>query len=335
MSETTPAAAQLEEAPERKRLAREAQAWQQAELAGDAAVIQRALARVLDEHQPGAAAELKAHAANTLANHEREHGTIVLTPVVRKQVERASELDIPPFPSAIAEPVITLAQRGKGGANETGTPLAPAHPLAGYVIKDVPNGHEYYQINDGQLALRTDAQRIQGVLSDARTINATLDLAVARGWSELEINGSPDVVRRTWIEATARGINTTGHIPTFEDRLAVEQRRLEREQGIELPGNPALADPPAVTPNLERAPPPPPTRAAKEPWMTRTDGLDGLSPQMQASAVRSYERWVARNPEKNVGSLEDYVSYVQSQDAERRQTIPPPKVGVPRRGMRL
>ncbi|WP_336763826.1 MobA/MobL family protein [Asaia sp. VD9] len=59
-------------------------------------------------------------------------------------------------------------------------------------------------------------------------------------------------------------------------------------------------------------------RQGGQPWMAQDGGFDALSPALQASARRSYERWAkGKNRDGqsrgDLHSLEDYVAYVQGQ----------------------
>jgi hypothetical protein len=120
-----------------------------------------------------------------------------------------------------------------------------------YEVRTVRGEREYYQKDDGQLAIRANDQRIQGLLRDGRTIGAMLDIAASRGWNDVQISGDLKVARHTWIEATARGMRVEGYAPTREDRHQVEQRRIDRSQGIETP-RPVQAPPAADM--LQRGP---------------------------------------------------------------------------------
>lgn len=202
-----------------------------------------------------------------------------------------------------------------------------------YEVRAVRGEREYYQRDDGQLAMRANDQRIQGVLRDGRTIGAMLDIAASRGWSDVQISGDLEVARHTWIEATARGMRAEGYAPNREDRHLAEQRRIDRLQGIETP-RPAQALPAADMP--QRSAGRGRQSSAADGWTTQTDGYEGLSPKAKANAERSYETWAKANPELGQKhGLHSYVSYVQEKQAEERERMQPPKVEVPRPSMRL
>lgn len=288
----------------------------------------------------------------------------------------------PPVTDATPDaPVLTITRRGDNGgpALDPASPVlpaaAPVEPksgaawdaaAAGYIVKDRGEVREYYQRDDGQLAMRATDQRIDGVLRDGRTVGAMLDLAASRGWNDVQIAGDIKVARATWVEATARGMQAEGYRPTHDDLHAAEQRRLERRgQGLDAPDAPVRAVPvqgqvaperrqgrnePVEPPRADQTTPasaertaPPSSRPSRNDvagpgWTTREGGYDALPPAERASAERSYETWKGKNPELGAKhDLAGYVSYVQERQAEARQELrmPLPKVETPRVGMRL
>jgi hypothetical protein len=245
-----------------------------------------------------------------------------------------------PIPEQDVAPGRAFEISRRGEAAAPSNPQDPPSIASRYEVRTVQGEREYYQKDDGQLAMRANDQRIQGVLRDGRTIGAMLDIAASRGWSDVQISGDLEVARHTWIEATARGMRAEGYAPTREDRHQAEQRRIDRLQGIETP-RPFEAPSPTVgmaqrhnertfSQAQGRRP------GTAEGWTTQTEGYEGLSPRAKASAERSYETWAKANPELGQKhGLHGYVSYVQEKQAEERERMQPPKVEVPRPSMRL
>lgn len=410
----------------------------------DARTVQQAISRLIDDRLPGspAAAELKSHAAEALAERERLSGPILLTPEIRIQagkppvvhdlaqfealVQKVSErrpgyedritepqaaevrqslesritgaptlrdlqklysqedvqrsvdavarhpeqgallnaameaaearlltrqrgLDIPDPPAkpatapeasldAADAPGIEITRRGDNGAPSF--PLDAPDIARNYAIKVNGEEREYYQRDDGKLAIRANEQRIQGVLRDPRTIGAMLDIAASRGWNDVQIKGDRDIARDTWVEATARGMVAKGYQPTRADLHAAEQRRIERAQGIEMPSRQQAPAPPQRSDDVPARPihkqPRPSRSKSPEGWTAQAGGFDNLSPKAQAAAERSYETWTKDNPELGRRhGLSDYVNYVQERQAEERARIDLPKVELPRRSMGL
>lgn len=250
--------------------------------------------------------------------------------------------------SGPAEPLIEITRHGENAPASPTTSEANALPpdpqsiRDRYIIKEEESVRRYYKREDGELAIRADATHIQGRLRDVETISSMLDLASARGWNDVQIRGDREVARLTWIEATSRGMSAAGYSPSDEDRHAVEQRRIERNNPdrplMDLPGPP---DPTADRQAERRGREAPSTaerrdrsderptredgrpfpRVAREPWMQETGGFDALTPAQQQSAQRSYDRWKGGETEDNPRTMpiSEYVSFVQEQRELQRE----------------
>ncbi|HJU08341.1 MAG TPA: LPD7 domain-containing protein [Rhodanobacteraceae bacterium] len=66
------------------------------------------------------------------------------------------------------------------------------------------------------------------------TVRALAEIAVARGWKELEVTGSQDFQRSAYVEAATRGLKVRGYEPTEKD-LEILQRRSERREAEKNP----------------------------------------------------------------------------------------------------
>lgn len=256
--------------------------------------------------------------------------------------------------SAPDAPGITITRRG-----DNGVPPAPKRavdPLAqAYDIREKGDERHYVRRDDGKLAMRATETHIHGVQRDAATIGAMLDLAVSRGWNDVQIKGDRDVARVAWIEASARGLKAEGYVPTRDDRHAAEQRRVERrEQGLNAPAAPERAAVPE-RPRTAEAPERTSGRAGREDrasWVKGTGGYDALGPAQREHAERAHTNWRAANPDRaELQDIRDYVGFVQGKEAERRHARedrrhgrderdderhpPPPKVELPRRSLGL
>lgn len=242
-------------------------------------------------------------------------------------------------------PVVTITPRKDNGA-----PTAPgalertaergperaADPLAAaYDVREKGNERHYHRRDDGKLAIRATEMHLHGVLRDAATIGAMLDLAASRGWNDVQIKGDRDTARTAWIEASARGLRAEGYTPTRDDRHAADQRRAERrDMGLDTPAVPGerrrgpdapaertrASDDAGDTPRREVRSGRGAERQDRDAWTTAIGGFDALTPRQQAHAERSYTNWSAANPElAEKHGLRDYVGYVQDRQAERRE----------------
>ncbi len=133
-------------------------------------------------------------------------------------------------------PGITITRRGHNGAPQAETkasapPERASDPLArDYDVREKDDERHYHRRDTGVLAIRATETQIHGVQRDAATIGAMLDLAVSRGWNDVQIKGDRETARTAWIEATIRGLKAEGYTPTRDDRHAADQRRAERHE---------------------------------------------------------------------------------------------------------
>lgn len=100
-----------------------------------------------------------------------------------------------------------------------------------YYVEERGNERRYYDdYQRKSLAIRADNSSISSKKEDLNTVRSMLDLAEARGWSEVKINGSADFKREMWIEAQARGLQAQGYKASDLDRQEADRRRAERPQ---------------------------------------------------------------------------------------------------------
>lgn len=52
---------------------------------------------------------------------------------------------------------------------------------------------------------------------DEKTVNAMLDLAESKGWTEIKLKGEEEFKQKAWLEASLRGIATKGYKPSDKD----------------------------------------------------------------------------------------------------------------------
>ncbi|MBA3254818.1 MAG: hypothetical protein H0T67_11245 [Burkholderiaceae bacterium] len=120
----------------------------------------------------------------------------------------------------------------------------------------------------GRSAFVDDGQSIRAYDASKRTVQAVLDLAVTKGWNEVQVIGRPEFQRAVWTEAQVRGLKVNSERePTQADReavraLAAQRRGPGRTETAELTGDgkarrPAEREPvagirrePAATPAL-------------------------------------------------------------------------------------
>ncbi len=77
------------------------------------------------------------------------------------------------------------------------------------------------------VAFEAGEQRLTTRHDDAAVITGMLDLAEARGWSDLKLSGTKDFKREAWFQANARGIEVTGYTPDKLDQARLAEYRAE------------------------------------------------------------------------------------------------------------
>ncbi len=119
----------------------------------------------------------------------------------------------------------------KGDAKAAAYTTEPESIAKSYYVEERGGERRYYDdYQRKSLAIRSDAGSISSKKEDLNTVRSMLDLAEARGWGEVKINGSADFKREMWIEAQARGLQTQGYKASDLDRQEADRRRGERPQ---------------------------------------------------------------------------------------------------------
>lgn len=158
----------------------------------------------------------------------------------------------------IFEQVQPSPSPGLHGASlgDSAKPAAPAPPTAdraGQQAKRPPYASEpesiskafYVEEKGGErryfddykrtnLAMRATETSVMSQREDLNTIRAMFEIAQARGWRSVEIKGSGEFKREAWIEATARGLEGRGFVPSDLDRQEADRRRTERSQANQV-----------------------------------------------------------------------------------------------------
>lgn len=85
-------------------------------------------------------------------------------------------------------------------------------------------GQKYLDANDPEKVAFVDkGNRLQTKRTfDDKAVADMIEVADARGWSELKVTGDEAFRRKAWVEATARGIEVKGYEPTDRDKQLAE-----------------------------------------------------------------------------------------------------------------
>jgi hypothetical protein len=123
-------------------------------------------------------------------------------------------------------PAPTRANRHVPGSLQGGIPDDPESIRRNLYIDDKkPTKRVYYaDYQQKKEVIRATPERISSKYADARTVDAMLTLAQARGWKELQLRGTQEFRAEAWVQAKVLGIKTIGYTPTATDRQEVAKR---------------------------------------------------------------------------------------------------------------
>jgi len=163
--------------------------------------------------------------------------------------------------------VLAAAQKRIEGDVELRTGREPVPPLhERYNVVPHLGSREYLFRDKPGTAFTEGWLTLRSAHETPDVIKAMLDRADHRGWTAINVKGSPEFKRQAWIAASARGIKAVGHTPTEGDRLAANEER--KRIGLE----------------------PPPGQTQTGGTITRVPGLaPALEPGTQASQLRTVD----------------------------------------------
>lgn len=145
----------------------------------------------------------------------------------------------PPTPSAPPSVPASDGLPSRAGAASAAYKAEPDAIARAYYVEERGQERRYYDdYLRKSLAIRTTDTTITSKREDLTTVRAIVDLAEARGWRRLEIQGSETFRREAWIEAAARGIDARGYRATDPDRQEADRRALNRPERSERPASP-------------------------------------------------------------------------------------------------
>lgn len=91
---------------------------------------------------------------------------------------------------------------------------------------------ERYHFRDAKrdVAFEAGDKRMTTQLEDPAVVASMIDLAEARGWTELKLSGSRDFKREAWLQASLRGMQVSGYAPDKLDQARLAEHQSERER---------------------------------------------------------------------------------------------------------
>ncbi|MFS3312488.1 LPD7 domain-containing protein, partial [Escherichia coli] len=104
-------------------------------------------------------------------------------------------------------------------------PVVPDRVAKSYIEVE---GKYYFQNRPDSLAFVDKGAKLQTKLSNSQVAGSMIDIAEARGWTEIQVKGTEDFRREAWLQATARGLTAHGYKPKEEDLARLKKVAGER-----------------------------------------------------------------------------------------------------------
>ncbi|SHJ62198.1 hypothetical protein SAMN02745165_02791 [Malonomonas rubra DSM 5091] len=174
----------------------------------------------------------------------------------------------------------------------------------------------FYDKHPDQLAFRDKGHKLLTKSSGAMIAASLIQIAKARGWTEIKVRGSDDFRRNIWLKASEQGLEVKGYEPKGSD-LAVLAKRLKPIDHTELKEKEAL---PVKQPGIEKEQPvghPERSTKAKAIRDSRPEKLVKDYPDLknEAATVKIAEKIAERFPKK--ADQKRFMSQVKNRVADR------------------
>ncbi|MDN0096658.1 LPD7 domain-containing protein [Yersinia rohdei] len=104
-------------------------------------------------------------------------------------------------------------------------PVIPDRVAKSYIEVE---GKFYFQNRPDSLAFVDKGARLQTKLNNSQVAGSLVDIAEARGWTEIQVKGTEEFRREAWLQATARGLTAHGYKPKEEDLARLKKVAGER-----------------------------------------------------------------------------------------------------------
>ncbi|WP_157270528.1 LPD7 domain-containing protein [Azohydromonas aeria] len=164
-----------------------------------------------------------------------------------------------------------------------------------------------YRIMQGnklQVAFTDHGKRLSTPHDSPEVVKGMADLAQAKGWHEINANGTLEFRRAIWMEGNLRGIHVTGFEPSPKDheRLAAERVKLHQPVQAQAPTRaPTAAPENSVDATVVRQPEKPPTQAAAQPEKAASPG-SAAKPKAEAPEKAAQKQQQAAQPAQDAGA---------------------------------
>ena len=92
----------------------------------------------------------------------------------------------------------------------------------------IANKIYYFRDDEGKVAFEDKGKRIATELDDPGVARSMVELAVAKEWKSIKVNGTNEFKREVWLAASARDMEVSGYRPTDLDLAKLEELRHHR-----------------------------------------------------------------------------------------------------------
>jgi putative DNA primase/helicase len=113
----------------------------------------------------------------------------------------------------------------------------------------------HFRDRTGEVAFEAQEKKLLTQHQAPAVVSSMIDLAEARGWSSLKLSGTEEFRREAWLQASVRGLETSGYRPDKLDKARLEE--LQKERTLAAPVN-------AIMENVPKA-------ARSESWTSQFD----------------------------------------------------------------
>jgi len=182
-----------------------------------------------------------------------------------------------------AEP--SRPQEGKAGREDEDMTAARVRLLLDGLNKQYLKADEKYHFRgrSGEVAFEAQDKRLLTQHQTPAVVSSMIDLAEARGWSSLKLSGTQEFRREAWLQASLRGLETSGYKPDKLDKARLEE--LQKERAAAGPVN-SIAEnetPGSRSRDWKQRFDPVPEEGRAEPRIPLTQGQDQFLRAMEAT----------------------------------------------------
>lgn len=174
----------------------------------------------------------------------------------------------------------------------------------------------FYGKHPDQLAFRDKGHKLLTKSSGAMVAASLIQIAKARGWTEIKVRGSDDFRRNIWLKASVQGLEVKGYEPKGSD-LAVLAKRLQQVDHNELKVKEAGPDQSADQEKEQKTANPKRSAKARAVSESRPEQLVKAHPELanEAATVKLAEKIAERFPNKT--DQQRFVSQVKTRVAAK------------------